>query len=582
MDVQSSLELTDQNADSYDDLLVSIEASEGMLSLLIAVCDDGNFREQIIQKYETELQPEIRSYRVTLARGEPSLRAAIAQLVQSEQYLSQGGRAVLTVTGIEQFYFLKLGEERSEQELFFGYLQWTREGMREFPFPIVIWLTPQIQVSLSKEALDFWSWRKGVFRFVSRITNTVSKGEITNFNLTPEEQKFIGIDDEASLIPLEDLQELIRKIEQQRGNKDPSLAALYFRMGNIYKGRLDKGESQDYQQEQALAIEYFDKAIELQKEFGLEEDLATSLNNLAGLYKSQGRYTEAEPLYLQALELRQRLLGDNHPLVAQSFNNLAALYKSQGRYTEAEPLHLQALELTQRLLGDNHPLVATSLNNLAYLYKSQGRYSEAEPLYLQALELSQRNLGDNHPDVAQSLNNLAGLYKSQGRYSEAEPLYLQSLELRQRHLGENHPDVAASLNNLAYLYSSQGRYSEAEPLYLQALELRQRLLGDNHPLVATSLNNLAYLYKSQGRYSEAEPLYLQALELYKRLLGENHPYVATSLNNLAALYKSQGRYSEAEPLYLQSLELRQSLLGENHPHTVTIRKNLETLRAAMP
>ncbi|MGB5960661.1 MAG: tetratricopeptide repeat protein, partial [Coleofasciculaceae cyanobacterium] len=334
MDVQSSLELTDQNADSYDDLLVSIEASEGMLSLLIAVCDDGNFREQIIQKYETELQPDIRPYRVTLARGEPSLRAAIAQLVQSDEYLSQGGRAVLTVTGIEQFYFLKLGEERSEQELFFGYLQWTREGMREFPFPIVIWLTPQIQASLSKKALDFWSWRKGVFRFVSKKTNAVAKGEIANLRFTPEEQKFIGIDaDDASFIPLEDLQELIRKIEQQRGNKDPSLAALYFRMGNIYRKRLDKGESQDYQQEQALAIEYFDKAIELQKEFGLEEDLATSLNNLAYLYNAQGRYTEAEPLYLQALELRQRLLGDNHPLVAQSLNNLAYLYNAQGRYS---------------------------------------------------------------------------------------------------------------------------------------------------------------------------------------------------------------------------------------------------------
>jgi hypothetical protein len=49
----------------------------------------------------------------------------------------------------------------------------------------------------------------------------------------------------------------------------------------------------------------------------------TSLNNLAGLYHSQGRYTEAEPLYLEALDLRKQLLGDNHPDVALSLNNLA-------------------------------------------------------------------------------------------------------------------------------------------------------------------------------------------------------------------------------------------------------------------
>jgi tetratricopeptide (TPR) repeat protein len=34
--------------------------------------------------------------------------------------------------------------------------------------------------------------------------------------------------------------------------------------------------------------------------------VATDLNNLATLYRTQGRYGEAEPLYLQALELDKR------------------------------------------------------------------------------------------------------------------------------------------------------------------------------------------------------------------------------------------------------------------------------------
>ena len=60
-----------------------------------------------------------------------------------------------------------------------------------------------------------------------------------------------------------------------------------------------------------------------------------SLNNLAGLYYNQGRYSEAEPLFIDALALRKRLLGDDHPAVASSLNNLAGLYKNQGRYSEA-------------------------------------------------------------------------------------------------------------------------------------------------------------------------------------------------------------------------------------------------------
>ncbi|MBD2624907.1 tetratricopeptide repeat protein [Trichormus variabilis] len=524
-----------QNLDAYDDLIVSIQAKEHDLSLLIAVGDDLNFREQIISQYETELQPDFRPYRVTLARGEPSLRAAISQLVESEEYLRQGGKAVITVTGAEQLYFLNMGEERSEQEIFFGYLQWTREALREFPYPIILWVTNQILSNLIKKAPDFWSWRTGVFHFVSRKKITVSSKDIKPIlSLLTESLSSSVDDDNPYFLPIEDLKHFIHQKEQE-GVKDSSLATLYFSLGNIYKSRLDRGEYQNYKTEQDLAIEYFSKAIELQKELHLENNLANSLNNLAFLYYSQGRYSEAEPLYIQALELKKRLLGELHPDIATSLNNLAALYASQGRYTEAEPLYIQALELKKCLPEGSHPDIATSLNNLAALYDSQGRYTEAEPLYIQALELSKRLLGESHPDVAQSLNNLAALYASQGRYTEAEPLYIQALELRKHLLGESHPDVAQSLHNLAALCASQGRYTESEPLYIQALDLSKRLLGESHPDVAQSLNNLAALYASQGRYAEAEPLYIQALEIIEQSLGMNHPNTVTVRENLKSL-----------------------------------------------
>jgi tetratricopeptide (TPR) repeat protein len=360
-----SVDIESENQDNYDDLVGTIEASQGILALLIAVCDNGDFRDEIIARYEAELQPEIRPYRLKLARGEPSLKAAIAELVEKDEYLQHGGKAVLTVTGAEQLYSLKLGKEQSEQEIFFGYLQWTREGLREFPYPIVLWVTQQMLVNLSKKAPDFWSWRKGVFRFQSRKVGVVASREIEDFR--PFLKEDLPVEDESYFLPLEDLQQLIQQIERERGAKDPILVTLYASMGKIYYNRLQEGKDLDYQREQALAIEYFRKAIELQKELGLEADLATNLSYLAGLYDSQGRYSEAEPLYLQALELRKRLLGEDHPAVASSLNNLAGLYDSQGRYSEAEPLYLQALELAERVLGVNHPSTVTIRENLAIL-----------------------------------------------------------------------------------------------------------------------------------------------------------------------------------------------------------------------
>ncbi|MBD2095338.1 tetratricopeptide repeat protein [Trichocoleus sp. FACHB-591] len=436
-----------QNQDAYDDLVVALEASEGALSLLIAVCDDSNLRDEITGRYEAELEAKMRCYRVQLDREEPSLKRAIAQTVESDEYLQQGGSAVFTVLGAEQLFFLKLGQERSQQEIFFGYLQWTREGLREFPYPIVLWVTNQLLKELSKKAPDFWSWRKGVFRFASRKTVMVSKTEMSPLHSTLTDLGIAGLDEEA-LLPLEDLQVLIRQTEQQRGTKDPLLASLYLSMGQIYARRLERGEVQDYQAEQICAIEYLRKAADLQKELGLEENFATSLSWLAFLYKSQGRYEEAEPLYVQALALSKRFLGEEHPHVAQSLNNLANLYQFQGRYEEAEPLLMQALALYKRLLGEEHPDVALSLNNLGGLYKSQGRYEEAEPLLMQALALYKRLLGEDHPDVATSLNNLAYLYKSQGRYEEAEPLLVQALASAQQCLGNNHPNTVTIRKNL--------------------------------------------------------------------------------------------------------------------------------------
>jgi tetratricopeptide (TPR) repeat protein len=260
---------------------------------------------------------------------------------------------------------------------------------------------------------------------------------------------------------------------------------------------------------------------------------------------------------------------------------LAELYKAQGRYAEAEPLYARSLQIYEQKLGADHPHTATSLNNLALLYKSQGRYGEAEPLYARSLQIYEQKLGADHPHTAQSLNNLAGLYESQGRYGEAEPLYARSLQIHELQLGADHPHTAQSLNNLAGLYESQGRYSEAEPLLARSLQICELQLGADHPDTAQSLNNLAGLYRSQGRYGEAEPLLARSLQICEQQLGADHPLTALSLNNLAVLYANQGRFTEAEPLLVKALALRQVMLGDQHPHTVGTRQSLAILRQMM-
>ena len=73
------------------------------------------------------------------------------------------------------------------------------------------------------------------------------------------------------------------------------------------------------------------------------------MNNLAVLFKSQGKYEAAEPLYIETLRLRKKVLGAEHPETLSSMNNLAVLFKSQGKYEAAEPLYIEMLRLRKKV-----------------------------------------------------------------------------------------------------------------------------------------------------------------------------------------------------------------------------------------
>ncbi|CCQ57501.1 tetratricopeptide repeat protein [Crocosphaera watsonii] len=44
-------------------------------------------------------------------------------------------------------------------------------------------------------------------------------------------------------------------------------------------------------------------------------------------------------------------------------NNLAALYRIQGKYEAAEPLYVDAIKILETVLGNEHPWTITVRNN---------------------------------------------------------------------------------------------------------------------------------------------------------------------------------------------------------------------------
>jgi tetratricopeptide (TPR) repeat protein len=126
-------------------------------------------------------------------------------------------------------------------------------------------------------------------------------------------------------------------------------------------------------------------------------------NEILRLY-AEGKYATAIPLAEGEASETAKTLGPDHPDTATSLNNLAALYKATGEYSKAEPLYNRALAIFEKALGPDHPDTATGLNNLASLYHDNGDYAKAEPFYERALAIRERALGlDPSPVSAPAL-----------------------------------------------------------------------------------------------------------------------------------------------------------------------------------
>ncbi len=289
-------------------------------------------------------------------------------------------------------------------------------------------------------------------------------------------------------------------------------------------------------------------------------DRAAVLLTLGNTYRALGDAATAERLLAQAVEIRERELGADHPDTTQALDLLGLVVKERGRYEESEEMHRRALEARRRTLGEESWEAVGSLSNLANVLARQSRFDEAEPMLRKVLELRRRGLGPEHPDTLKATNDLAVLLWSRGSFAEAAELYRQLLDVGRRVLGDDHPQVISASGNLAVVLAELGHNEEAEAAFRTALDLERRVLGEDHPTTLGVQANLANLLRRMDRPAVAEPLERQVLEARRRRLGNEHPSVVSAMHNLALTLTALGRYDEAEALYHEALELARRVL----------------------
>lgn len=110
------------------------------------------------------------------------------------------------------------------------------------------------------------------------------------------------------------------------------------------------------------------------------------LHEITGLNaEARARANIANEQYLkEELAKWERVAGPEHSSIAHYLHELAELYRTQGRYTEAEPLYQRALAIWENYFGPENPYLATGLENYAKLLRETGRTQTADDAEMRA------------------------------------------------------------------------------------------------------------------------------------------------------------------------------------------------------
>lgn len=161
-------------------------------------------------------------------------------------------------------------------------------------------------------------------------------------------------------------------------------------------------------------------------------DTLMTLNNLALLRIEHGLGDREEAVrqFERIVTVGRTVFPPGHPDLQLWIANLAIQYRESGRYAEAEPLYREVLEVRQRQLGRTARDTIYVAARLGRLYLDMERYEDAVPL-LQETVAARDELagGPRESDLVSALVNLASAYQGLGRTAEADALLLRARQI---------------------------------------------------------------------------------------------------------------------------------------------------------
>jgi tetratricopeptide (TPR) repeat protein len=303
-------------------------------------------------------------------------------------------------------------------------------------------------------------------------------------------------------------------------------------------------------------------------------DTLGSMNNLAIILEEHGDPRGGHELREAALSSARRVLGEDDPRTLTMTSNLARSYFAAGDLRRALTLDERVLLTRRGVLGEEHPKTLASKSNLAVVLHALGDAKGARRLHEEVLEARVRVLGESHAMTVQAMSNLGATLHTLGERKRARELHERVAELM-----DDSPTPAGytQLNNLAEVRGAHGDLDAARELHQQLLVHARETLGEEHPKTLTAMSNLAATLWHLGHRRQAHEMAQVVVAVRHRTVGPEHPDTLHALGNLAAMLAGGGMSSAARLMYEQLVATRREVLGERHPATIAAMEGLATV-----
>lgn len=271
----------------------------------------------------------------------------------------------------------------------------------------------------------------------------------------------------------------------------------------------------------AMIDRVFEMYEELQDTVGMSDVLATAANT----YTRMGKFPEALNYAQRALQL-DSILNDA-ALLSSDCNTLAGLYLAEGSTKQAEAFILNSIEWEKKT--DNQPNISIRYGMASEIYGQLKQYDKAISYATQALEIAKER--KDTAQMGKRMVQLADAYVAADRLPEAGPLYRRYLQLPEHHQAKT--SIAITHRQLGVLAHKQGNNQEAIEHFEKATALARET--GFQTILCGSLQQLGNLY-AQSKPEYAVKLLQESRTIADTLHSHN---VAEMMEQYAARYDKQ-------------------------------------------